>query len=85
MPEEKQFQLEVSGDLETRKGSYANVVFITSQANEDILDFFFMDSIGANGEQSGVLTSRIVMSRQTLLSFRDALNQHLGGSIPDAK
>lgn len=85
MTEEKQVQLEVSGDLETRKGSYANTLFITSQENEDILDFFFMDSTGVNGEQSGVLTSRVIVSRQTLLSFRDALNQHLGGSAPDAK
>lgn len=66
----------IVGDVETRRGVYANAVFITSQKSEDIVDFIFTDG-GDAGGVTGVLASRVIMTRETLLQFRSAIDQHL--------
>lgn len=75
--EDSQVKLDVTGDLNTRKGVYSNTVFISSRPSEDILDFYFMDGMNPDGTQTGVIVSRVIMARQTLLSFREAIDRHL--------
>lgn len=70
-------EFNIVGDVETRRGVYANAVFITSQKAEDIVDFIFTDGGDAGGGVTGVLASRVIMTRETLLQFRSAIDQHL--------
>lgn len=81
---EEQLKFDVAGNLETRKGVYANTVFISSQPSEDVLDFYFMDGSNSDGAMTGVIVSRVIMSRNTLLSFRGAIDRHLGIETHDA-
>ena len=70
-------EFSIVGDMETRRGVYANAVFITSQKSEDIVDFIFTDGGDTDGGVTGVLSSRVIMTRETLLQFRSAIDQHL--------
>lgn len=67
----------VATDPSVRQGSYSNLVVVTSQQSEEILDFFFVDSRDEDGAMSGVVVSRVIMSRDRLVALRDALNDHL--------
>lgn len=67
----------VATDPSVRKGAYANFVMLGSRQTEEILDFFFIDSNDEDGNMSGVIVSRVIMSRDNLMSLRDALNDHL--------
>lgn len=73
----KELKLDVVGNLDMRRGAYANALFISSQPSEDILDFYFMDGSTDEGGQSGILAARVVMSRATLRSVKDAIEAHL--------
>lgn len=64
-----------------RGGVYANISFISSNENESILNFAFIDatSIDENGKRSmdGVLQARIIMSNSGIVDLRNMLDNHI--------
>lgn len=81
MTGETNMALNIIGDVESRRGVYANAVLITSQESDDILDFIFTDGEDENGNPSGVLATRVIMTRSTLLRLKDTIEQHIDKGI----
>lgn len=69
--------LNLVGSIEARSGVYANAVLITTREEEDILDFIFIDSATEGNSATGVLESRVIMTRKTLLALRETIDRHL--------
>lgn len=70
-------EYDIVGDIESRRGVYANAAFITSQGSEDIIDFVLTDGINNDGCVTGVLASRIVLTHETLLQLKKTIDGHI--------
>ena len=77
MRQDDQREFNILGDIDIRKGTYANLAFIMSQESEDIIDFVLTDGIDSDGRVTGLVTSRVIMSRKTLIELRDAITRHI--------
>lgn len=79
--EEKELQLNLSAELEKRKGSYSNFQTVVDGEHESVLDFFFMDqvAVGDSGKtvKNGIMVSRIILTKQGLIELKDMLVKHI--------
>jgi|GEM_PF-3674239 len=69
--------------IEDRKGAFANQFMLSEAENAVILDAILIDSVEENEKEilhSGILTSRIVMTRESAIELRDLLERHISGS-----
>lgn len=81
-------QISIDADPRDRKGSFANFFMISSEKRVVILDCFLIDVAGENDEghfKNGVLASRVLMDRESVISLRDMLSDHIekNGWVPD--
>ena len=74
MADEVNYQL--TADVKIRQGVYSNCAFITSQPKEDRIDFAFIDD-ASEGNASGIVVARVILSRPALIELRDAITMHL--------
>lgn len=66
--------LMIEATPEARRGAYADFASVRVNGGNSMIDFLLVDSVGPEGG-SGVLTSRVVMSNESLLALRDMLNE----------
>lgn len=81
MRQEHEIRYNMVGEMESRRGAYANFSTVKTVKDEVVVDFSFIDDIhiGSEGEvRDGILVSRIVMTPQAAASLADAIAKHLG-------
>lgn len=74
--------LNLQGNIDLRKGVYANIFTLMESKGCSILDCFFLDTPVVKNEQGegiqgGTMVSRIILSRDTLVELRDMISRHL--------
>lgn len=79
---QKGARLNLQGDAEMRKGVFANCFTLMDSKTCSILDSFFLDTpvtTNKQGEdvQGGIMVSRVILTRDTLIELRDMISRHL--------
>lgn len=73
-------QINIDANPNDRKGVFANSFMISSGERVVILDCFLIDVSGENENglfRNGVLASRVLMDRESVVSLRDMLTDHI--------
>lgn len=71
-----ELNIQLAADLKVRQGVYSNLSVISSQPKEDRIDFIFVDGASEDGAE-GVVVSRVILTRQTLIELRNAITSHI--------
>lgn len=79
--EKAQVRITIDSDTETRKGVHADNFSITTRGDSVRIDFFLSDIQGENGENRGVLASRVFMDVSDLPELRDTLNDVIKNAL----
>jgi hypothetical protein len=68
-------------------GVYANFFLINTTPSENLLNFVFVDhaSISPDGKVPGFLVSRVILTNESLIAVRDALNAHIEQNLITAQ
>jgi hypothetical protein len=73
---QENFSLKVDADPSTRKGVQSDIVMATTSKGITRLDFVLTESSAASDSVNAVLSARIFMSNDDLISLRDMLIKH---------
>ncbi len=68
--------MQVNARPEDIKGQYSNVVLVTSQEREVVLDFLMATVAGDSGQQAQ-LQSRLILNHFTARELADAIQKNL--------
>lgn len=72
-------RVKINADPSLRKGVYSNLVMVQSSKKEAVVNFLFTDgpAESKDADIEGIMVSRVVMTLDTLVELRDALDSHI--------
>lgn len=76
MAEERQHNIGIDHDPQTRKGAFADFTMVRTKGGVSRIDFIQRDIELEGGDEQAVLASRVFMSNEDLLALRDMLVRH---------
>lgn len=72
--------ISVEGTPEVRCGSYADIATVRTAGTISTIDFAMIEGPSDDaGNLAAVLSARVIMSNENLISLRDMLNEHTKG------
>lgn len=74
--EDRQVNISIDSDVETRKGVHSNIVLLTTEGPVTKIDFLNADISVEEDEVRAALSSRVYMSNEDLVALRDMLIRH---------
>lgn len=87
--EDREVTISLTADASVRKGVYANLLGIRTSNKEATLDFGFLDNESVNEEgvvvKSGTVHTRVIVTLDTLVEFRDAISSHIDANLVKAE
>ena len=70
----------VEATPDVRRGVHADIAMIRTNGGQSMIDFVLVDTVdtppAADGTASGVLSSRVFMSNESLVTLRDTLIEY---------